>query len=96
MKQGFSVLSTMTNQIAIRLHTRPQTEVICLNIPYLPLRRRRHHVQLHASVKLLDGDYGKITASKLQEISVRMMCMPAGHGFIGKYDEQEVEVLHPG
>lgn len=62
----FCPSGTMTNQIAIRLHTRIQTEVIC---------HKYSHVYLYegggmmsnslASVKLLDGDLGKITASQI-------------------------------
>lgn len=58
---------TMTNQIAIRLHTRIQTEVIC---------HKYSHIYLYegggimanslASVKLLEGDLGKITADQVQ------------------------------
>lgn len=63
----FCPSGTMTNQIAIRLHTRIQTEVIC---------HKHSHIYLYegggimsnslASVKLLDGDLGKITASQVQ------------------------------
>ena len=62
----FCPSGTMTNQIAIRLHTRIQTEVIC---------HKYSHIYLYegggimanslASVKLLDGDLGKITASQV-------------------------------
>ncbi|MDR7129449.1 threonine aldolase [Algoriphagus sp. 4150] len=58
---------TMTNQIAIRLHTRIQAEVIC---------HKHSHVYLYegggimsnslASVKLLDGDFGKMTAEDIK------------------------------
>ncbi|RAI84684.1 threonine aldolase family protein [Algoriphagus yeomjeoni] len=58
---------TMTNQIAIRLHTRIQTEVIC---------HKYSHIYLYegggimanslASVKLLEGDLGKITADQIK------------------------------
>lgn len=62
----FCPSGTMTNQIAIRLHTRIQTEVIC---------HKYSHIYLYegggimanslASVKLLDGDLGKISASQV-------------------------------
>ncbi len=62
----FCPSGTMTNQIAIRLHTRIQTEVIC---------HKYSHIYLYegggimanslASVKLLDGDLGKITAEQV-------------------------------
>ncbi|WP_420576162.1 threonine aldolase family protein [Ekhidna sp.] len=59
---------TMTNQIAMRIHTRPQDEVIC---------HRHSHVYLYEgggmmynsmlSPKLLDGDRGRITAEQVVE-----------------------------
>lgn len=62
----FCPSGTMTNQIAIRLHTGPQREVIC---------HQHSHIYLYegggimanslASVKLLDGDLGKITAGQI-------------------------------
>ncbi|WP_158857756.1 threonine aldolase family protein [Lunatibacter salilacus] len=64
----FCPSGTMVNQIAIRLHTRPQTEVIC---------HKESHIYLYegggimsnsmASVKLLDGDYGKISAESIND-----------------------------
>lgn len=62
----FCPSGTMTNQIAIRLHTQIQTEVIC---------HKYSHIYLYegggimanslASVKLLEGNSGKITASQI-------------------------------
>lgn len=59
---------TMTNQIAMRIHTRPQDEVIC---------HKYSHVYLYEgggmmynsmlSPKLLDGDRGMITAAQVEE-----------------------------
>lgn len=64
----FCPSGTMTNQIAIRLHTRPQDEVIC---------DKRSHIYLYegggiaynslASVRLLDGDRGRIRAEEIEE-----------------------------
>jgi threonine aldolase len=64
----FCPSGTMTNQIAIRLHTGHQKEVIC---------HQHSHIYLYegggimansmASVKLLTGDLGKITASQVAE-----------------------------
>ncbi|WP_209332446.1 threonine aldolase family protein [Lunatimonas salinarum] len=64
----FCPSGTMTNQIAIRVHTRPQTEVIC---------HRDSHIYLyegggimansHASVKLLEGPFGKIDPQSVAE-----------------------------
>ncbi|WP_439489969.1 threonine aldolase family protein [Algoriphagus sp.] len=63
----FCPSGTMTNQIAIRLHTRIQSEVIC---------HKYSHVYLYegggimsnslASVKLLEGDLGKISAEQVK------------------------------
>jgi len=62
----FCPSGTMTNQIAIRLHTRIQTEIIC---------HKYSHIYLYegggimanslASVKLLEGDLGKLTAPQI-------------------------------
>lgn len=59
---------TMTNQIAMRIHTRPQDEVIC---------HKYSHVYLYEgggmmynsmlSPKLLEGDRGRITADQVAE-----------------------------
>ncbi|MBK6266499.1 threonine aldolase [Marivirga sp. S37H4] len=64
----FCPSGTMTNQIAIRIHTEPQTEVIC---------DKRSHIYLYegggvaynsmASVRLLDGDRGRITAEMVAD-----------------------------
>ncbi len=62
----FCPSGTMTNQIAIKLHTSPLTEVIC---------DQKSHIYLYegggiaynsmASVRLLDGDRGRITAEMI-------------------------------
>src|SRR5690606_16273097 len=62
----FCPSGTMTNQIAIRLHTGPQREVIC---------HEHSHIYLYegggimsnsmASVKLLSGNLGKITVDQV-------------------------------
>ena len=62
----FCPSGTMTNQIAIRVHTQPQDDVIC---------DKYSHVYLYegggmmansgASVSLLDGDRGRITADQV-------------------------------
>ena len=59
---------TMTNQIAMRIHTQPQDEVIC---------HKYSHVYLYEgggmmsnsmiSPKLLEGDRGRITAKQIEE-----------------------------
>ncbi|WP_089357572.1 threonine aldolase family protein [Ekhidna lutea] len=59
---------TMTNQIAMRIHTRPQDEVIC---------HKHSHVYMYEgggmmynsmlSPKLLEGDRGRITADQVVE-----------------------------
>lgn len=64
----FCPSGTMTNQIAIRLHTRPQTEVICHKYSHIYLYEGGGIMSnSHASVKLLDGVYGKITAQDIAE-----------------------------
>ncbi|WP_375582968.1 threonine aldolase family protein [Cyclobacterium xiamenense] len=64
----FCPSGTMSNQIAIRLHTGPQTELIC---------HKHSHIYLYegggimsnsqASVKLLDGELGKLRAEAIRE-----------------------------
>lgn len=64
----FCPSGTMTNQIAMKIHTRPQDEVIC---------HKHSHVYLYEgggmmsnsmlSPKLLEGDRGRITADQIQE-----------------------------
>lgn len=63
----FCPSGTMTNQLAIRIHCHPGSEVIC---------DQRSHIYLYegggialnalSSVKLLDGDLGRITATQVQ------------------------------
>lgn len=64
----FCPSGTMTNQIAIRAHTRPGEEVIC--------DQRAHIYRYEAggiaansgvSVRLLDGDQGRFTAAQVQQ-----------------------------
>src|ERR1051325_5824162 len=64
----FCASGTMTNQIAIKVHTQPGHEVIC---------DRYSHIYYYegggiafnsgASVRLLDGDRGRINASQVVE-----------------------------
>jgi threonine aldolase len=64
----FCPSGTMTNQIAIRVHTAPHTEVIC---------DEKSHIYLYegggiaynsfASVRLLHGDRGRITTEMIQD-----------------------------
>ena len=62
----FCPSGTMTNQIAIRLHTRIQTEVICHKYSHIYLYEGGGIMSNSlASVKLLDGDLGKITAAQI-------------------------------
>jgi threonine aldolase len=58
----------MTNQIAIRLHTRIQTEVICHQYSHIYLYEGGGIMaNSNASVKLLPGELGKITAAQIAE-----------------------------
>jgi len=64
----FCVSGTMTNQLAIRAHTRPGSEVIC---------DKNSHIYLYegggialnsfSSVKLLEGDRGRINAQQVRD-----------------------------
>ena len=67
-KALFCPSGTMTNQIAIRLHTGPQKEVICHQYSHIYLYEGGGIMaNSMASVKLLSGDLGKITASQVAE-----------------------------
>ncbi|MDA0315520.1 MAG: GntG family PLP-dependent aldolase [Bacteroidetes bacterium] len=64
----FCPSGTMTNQIAIRLHTGPQKEVICHHYSHIYLYEGGGIMaNSMASVKLLTGELGKITASQVAE-----------------------------
>jgi threonine aldolase len=64
----FCPSGTMTNQIAIRLHTGPQKEVICHQYSHIYLYEGGGIMaNSMASVKLLTGDLGKITVSQVAE-----------------------------
>ena len=64
----FCPSGTMTNQIAIRLHTGPQKELICHQYSHIYLYEGGGIMaNSMASVKLLTGDLGKITALQVAE-----------------------------
>ncbi|MGY6743255.1 MAG: threonine aldolase family protein [Cecembia sp.] len=64
----FCPSGTMTNQIAIKLHTGPHQEVICHKYSHIYLYEAGGIMaNARASVKLLDGAYGKITAESIAE-----------------------------
>lgn len=59
---------TMTNQIAVRLHTGPQTEVICHKYSHIYLYEGGGIMSnSQASVKLLEGAYGKISVADITD-----------------------------
>jgi threonine aldolase len=64
----FCPSGTMTNQIAIKLHTGPHQEVICHKYSHIYLYEAGGMMaNARASVKLLDGAYGKISAESIAE-----------------------------
>jgi len=64
----FCPSGTMTNQIAIRLHTGPQTEIICHKYSHIYLYEGGGIMSNSmASVKLLDGALGKISPEDILE-----------------------------
>ena len=62
----FCPSGTMTNQLAIRVHTQPGSDVICDKYSHIYLYEGGG-IMLNSlsSVKLLDGDRGRITASQV-------------------------------
>ncbi|NVK49770.1 MAG: aminotransferase class I/II-fold pyridoxal phosphate-dependent enzyme [Cyclobacteriaceae bacterium] len=64
----FCPSGTMTNQIAIRLHTGLQTEVICHQYSHIYLYEGGGIMaNSGASVKLLPGDFGKVKANQIAD-----------------------------
>lgn len=63
----FCPSGTMSNQIAIRVHTRPQDDVICDQYAHIYLYEGGGIMaNSGASVSLLDGDRGRITADQVK------------------------------
>jgi threonine aldolase len=63
----FCPSGTMTNQIAIRLHTRPGDEVICDELAHIYLYEGGGiAANCGASVRLLKGDRGRFTAQEVR------------------------------
>lgn len=62
----FCASGTMTNQLAIRVHTQPGSDVICDKYSHIYLYEGGG-IMLNSlsSVKLLDGDRGRLTASQV-------------------------------
>lgn len=64
----FCPSGTMTNQIAIKCHTKPGEEVICDQLSHVYLYEGGGIAfNSGASVKLIEGNYGKITAEQVLE-----------------------------
>ncbi len=63
----FCPSGTMTNQIAIKCHTQPGDEVICDKLSHI-YQYEGGGIAFNAgcSVKLLDGDHGRINAAQVQ------------------------------
>ncbi len=63
----FCTSGTMTNQIALKAHTFPGSEIICDKYSHIYLFEGGGIAQnSHASVKLLDGDKGRISAEQVK------------------------------
>ncbi len=64
----FCASGTMTNQLAIRAHTQPGSDVICDKLSHIYLYEGGG-IMLNSlsSVKLLDGDRGRLTAAQVAE-----------------------------
>ena len=64
----FCASATMSNQIALRVNTSPQDEVICDKDAHIyRYEGGGMMTNSHVSVRLLDGDKGRINASQIQE-----------------------------
>lgn len=64
----FGTSGTLTNQLAIRVHTRPGSDVICDKLSHIYLYEGGG-IMLNSlsSVKLLDGDRGRISAAQVAD-----------------------------
>lgn len=64
----FCTSGTLTNQLAIRVHTRPGSDVICDKLSHIYLYEGGG-IMLNSlsSVKLLDGDRGRISAAQVAD-----------------------------
>ncbi len=64
----FCPSGTMTNQIAIKCHTQPGDEIICDKLSHI-YQYEGGGIAFNAgcSVKLIDGNYGRITAAQVEE-----------------------------
>ncbi len=64
----FCASGTMTNQLAIRVHTQPGSDVICDKLSHIYLYEGGGiMLNSFSSVKLLDGDRGRINAAQVAE-----------------------------
>jgi len=64
----FCTSGTMTNQIAIKLHTQPGDEVICDKMAHVySFEGGGIAFNSGASVRLIDGDRGRLTAAQVEE-----------------------------
>lgn len=64
----FCASGTMTNQLAIRVHTQPGSDVICDKLSHIYLYEGGGiMLNSFSSVKLLDGDRGRISAAQVAE-----------------------------
>jgi len=64
----FCPSGTMTNQIAIKCHTQPGDEIICEKLSHV-YQYEGGGIAFNSgcSVRLIDGNYGRITAAQVQE-----------------------------
>src|SRR3974377_1198249 len=64
----FCPSGTMTNQIGIKIHTRPGHEVICDELAHISLYEAGGIAATSgASVRLLEGDNGRFTAEQVRD-----------------------------
>ncbi|MEL6986760.1 MAG: beta-eliminating lyase-related protein, partial [Bacteroidota bacterium] len=65
----FCPSGTMTNQIAIKTHTKPLDELICeVNSHVYQYEAGGYAFNAGIAINLIEGQYGKFNASQLQEV----------------------------
>ncbi|MFI5222487.1 MAG: low-specificity L-threonine aldolase [Bacteroidia bacterium] len=102
----FCPSGTMTNQIAIKTHTQPGDELICAENSHV-YKYEGGGIAFNSGVqaKLLKGNYGRITASQIEEAingndvhfpSTRLVCLEntSNRGGGSIYDLEEIKKIN--
>jgi threonine aldolase len=79
----FCPSGTMTNQIAIKVHTQPGDEVVCDQLAHIyNYEGGGIAFNSSASVRLLHGDKGRFTAEMVKKAFFQTMCTTQEHAWL--------------